>query len=138
MRRSLAILVLVAALLVFSPMPPRAGGWHGRPHGPYVGHPGRYGGHRVWSGGPPRFYGGIVIGPAWWWRPPYPYRYYPRSNYVYVVPPAVVPGPSVYIQQQAGSPAHSAAWYYCPSSQAYYPTVQTCPEVWITVPPGPR
>jgi hypothetical protein len=26
-------------------------------------------------------------------------------------------------------------WYYCPSARAYYPTVRTCPEEWIKVPP---
>src|SRR5262249_33046524 len=26
-------------------------------------------------------------------------------------------------------------WYYCPSAKGYYPTVPTCPEVWIKVPP---
>ena len=26
-------------------------------------------------------------------------------------------------------------WYYCPSSRGYYPSVQTCPETWVKVPP---
>jgi len=28
-----------------------------------------------------------------------------------------------------------AYWYYCPSVRAYYPTVPTCPEPWVKVPP---
>jgi hypothetical protein len=28
-----------------------------------------------------------------------------------------------------------AYWYYCPSARAYYPTVSTCPEPWVKVPP---
>ncbi len=27
-------------------------------------------------------------------------------------------------------------WYYCPSYQAYYPNVTSCPEPWVTVPAG--
>ncbi len=146
MKRLLMILVLLASLLAFVPMPTLAGGRHGGgPHGRYNGHAHwsgghyrSYRGHGVWYGGGPRFYGGLVIGPSWWGAP-YPYWYYP-PNYVYVTPPAVLPGPSVYIQQQAGAPAEAAdaAWYYCPSTKAYYPTVQTCREAWIKVPPRPE
>jgi len=25
-------------------------------------------------------------------------------------------------------------WYYCPSYGAYYPSVTSCPEAWVTVP----
>jgi hypothetical protein len=25
-------------------------------------------------------------------------------------------------------------WYYCPSYRAYYPSVTSCPEMWVTVP----
>ena len=28
-------------------------------------------------------------------------------------------------------------WHYCPSARAYYPTVPTCPEPWVKVPPRP-
>ena len=30
-----------------------------------------------------------------------------------------------------------AYWYFCPSANDYYPTVQTCPEAWVKVPPRP-
>jgi hypothetical protein len=73
--------------------------------------------------------GAIVIGPSFWWGPPfYPLPYYPP-------PPVVVQEPPVYIQQQPAPP--SSYWYYCPSAQAYYPSVQACPEPWITVAPRP-
>lgn len=31
--------------------------------------------------------------------------------------------------------APEAYWYYCSSAQAYYPTVPSCPEPWVKVPP---
>ena len=36
-----------------------------------------------------------------------------------------------------GPTAPGAYWYYCPSAKDYYPTVQTCPEAWVKVPPRP-
>jgi len=97
------------------------GGRHWR-YGPYWGWGGRYG----WSRG---FY----IGSPWWWWDPYPFIYpypvpYPSQTVV------VQEQPPVYIERQApGSDA--PAWYYCPSSRAYYPSVKTCPEEWIRVAP---
>jgi hypothetical protein len=158
MKRSLMILVLVGGLLAFAPVPTLAGGRYGGGHVAYGGHwsgghghwsggsgrwygghPGRwYGGHPGWYWGGPRFYGGVVIGPGWWgW--PYPYWYY-SPNYVYATPPAVVQGPSVYIQQEGGTSTEpsDSNWYYCPSSKAYYPNVQTCREAWVKVPPRPQ
>jgi len=35
----------------------------------------------------------------------------------------------------AQSQTVEAYWYYCPSSKGYYPSVQTCPEPWVKVPP---
>ena len=77
---------------------------------------------------------------------PYPYWYYPPPYYVYSPPTVVVQEPPVYVQQPQQAtvapapPAAPAAppeayWYYCPSSKGYYPSVQTCPETWIKVPP---
>ena len=63
----------------------------------------------------------------------------PRVIYqdpVYVPAPApVVVAPPVQpvIQQQAAP----NVWYYCPSSQTYYPYVQSCPTGWQTVPAVP-
>jgi len=89
----------------------------------------------------------VGVGPAIWWGP-YPYWYYPPPPYyVYSPPPVVVQEPPVYVQQPAlaGPPAPPAPaaqsqtveayWYYCPSSKGYYPSVPTCPEPWVKVPP---
>jgi hypothetical protein len=73
---------------------------------------------------------------------PYPYYYYPPPYYTYSPPPVVVQEPPVYVQQpqqhstvQPAPVAPEAFWYYCPSSRGYYPSVQTCPEPWVKVPP---
>jgi hypothetical protein len=38
------------------------------------------------------------------------------------------------VRAKAQQPAQSY-WHYCPSARAYYPTVPTCPEPWVKVPP---
>jgi hypothetical protein len=38
------------------------------------------------------------------------------------------------VRAKAQNPAQSY-WYYCSSARAYYPTVPTCPEPWVKVPP---
>jgi hypothetical protein len=77
---------------------------------------------------------------AWW-------RWW--GSGVWVVPPPVVitpapaPGPVVVTPAPVieSAPAYAEPepsqgyWYFCPSSRAYYPSVQTCPEVWVKVPP---
>ena len=82
----------------------------------------------------------VVPSFAWWhrgwWGPPYPYWYGPRYYIVapapiVVTPPPVIESPPVFVQQE---PAQGY-WYFCPSSQAYYPIVQSCPEAWVKVPP---
>jgi hypothetical protein len=81
-------------------------GFHG---GGFHGHPGFHGHghpgfHRGFHG-----HGFVGVAPFVWWGPAYAYAPY------------------------AGPPA-SGYWYYCPSAQAYYPYVQTCPESWVPVP----
>jgi Protein of unknown function (DUF3300) len=41
------------------------------------------------------------------------------------------------VRAKAQQPAQ-AYWYYCSSARAYYPTVPTCPEPWVKVPPRPQ
>jgi hypothetical protein len=78
----------------------------------------------------------IVAGPAFWWGPPYPYWwYYPAPPYYSYPPPVIVQEPPVYVQPPPAPP--ESYWYYCPSAQAYYPNVRSCPEVWIKVPRRP-
>jgi hypothetical protein len=84
---------------------------------------------------------GVFIGApvfAWGYGPYYYPPYYPYY------PPAVVaaPNPPVYVERsdEQGAPAaptESAAWYYCPDSQAYYPYVKSCPSPWQRVAPQP-
>ena len=120
MRKVASASLLAVALVVALAAPALAGGrHHHHRHGP-----------RVFVG----------VGPRFWWGPyPYPYYYYPPPYYVYTPPPVVVQDPPVYVQQQAtptpSTPPAEAYWYYCPSSSEYYPTVATCNEPWIKVPP---
>lgn len=84
-------------------------------------------------------HGRIFIDPGWWW-PPYPYGWYPPPYYdgppYYYTPPAVVEPPPVYIERPPAAPAPAQGyWHYCASANAYYPSVPSCPEAWILVPP---
>jgi len=74
--------------------------------------------------------GRVFVAPGWgpWWPP------------VYEAPPVVVEQPPVVVQQpqlyvQKAPPSSS---YYCASTQAFYPAVQTCSQPWINVPPPPQ
>jgi hypothetical protein len=89
--------------------------------------------------------GGVFIGVGPYWGP-YPY-YYPPAYYYpppyYPPPTVVVEQPPVYVQQPAPPqqvppppPSSSGSyWYYCSSAKGYYPTVASCPEEWVKVPP---
>jgi len=81
----------------------------------------------------------IGVGPVWWG--PGPWWYYPPYP-VYTAPPTVVvQQPPVYVQQPPPAPEAPLAqgyWYYCASANAYYPSVPTCPEPWVKVPPRPE
>ena len=98
------------------------------------------GGH--WRGGS-RVFVGVGVGPYWgypYWG--YPYYYYPPPYYSYGPPTVVVQQPPTYIQQDVqpaqSAPAPQAYWYYCTPTHAYYPSVQTCTEPWVKVPPRPE
>ena len=92
---------------------------------------------------------GVGVGPwwGWGWGPGYPGWYYPPYPAYYTPPTVIVQSPPVYVQPApapvppAPAPPPPAAqpsnsyWYYCPSSQGYYPNVPTCPEAWVKVPP---
>jgi hypothetical protein len=85
----------------------------------------------------------LGFGPAYYWGPYPHWHYYPPPYVVYSPPPVVVQeAPPVYVQQTPPPPAPSAQaaesyWYYCQSAGAYYPSVGTCPEEWVKVPPRP-
>ena len=87
-------------------------------------------------------------GPAWpgYWgpRPYWGPRYY---GYGYAAPPILVPAyppvvieraPEVYVEREtAPTSPPEQWWYWCRSSQSYYPYVKSCPEGWQKVPPQP-
>jgi len=77
------------------------------------------------------FIGGALFAPLYF---PYYYApaYYPPAYY----PPAYYsPPPAQYVEPEP-APAPSY-WYYCPSSQGYYPYVWECPGGWQRVAPQP-
>jgi hypothetical protein len=41
----------------------------------------------------------------------------------------------VYIEREPAAESPPSYWYYCESAGAYYPSVPTCPEPWVKVPP---
>ena len=138
MRRFLSVtLVAIVLLLVAAP----ASEADGRRHRSHRGHGfhRHHGLHRHHLAHTRVFIG---VGPAFYWGPRaywgYPY-YYPPPYYVYTPPPVVVQEPPVYVQQSVTAPQPAEAyWYYCPPAQAYYPTVESCPEAWVRVPPRPQ
>ena len=86
-----------------------------------------------------RVYLGMGIGtgfyPGYWYGAPYyvgPPYYGPP---VYTSPPVVIQQPPVYVEKSQELP--SGYWYFCPSSKAYYPYVNDCPEDWQRVSPMP-
>lgn len=100
-------LVVLIVLLASSAMPGHAGG-------------------RVFIGV------GVPFGVPFWYPYPYPYAYpYP----VYAPPVAAQSPSSVYVQQESPAPSQTQYWYYCQTSQAYYPYVRECPEGWMQVVP---
>jgi hypothetical protein len=58
---------------------------------------------------------------------------YSEPVYVQRAPIIVTPPPTQPLLAQNLPPV----WYYCPSSQTYYPYVQTCQEGWRVVPVSP-
>ncbi len=109
-------------------------------HGPAPRHP--YSHHGVHPRSSVNF--GVSIGTGFY-SPGYyaPYWYGPPVIYsapVYTPPPVVIQSqPPVYVERPAApveTPA-SAYWYYCRSTQSYYPYVSECAEAWQRVSPTP-
>lgn len=109
---------------------------------------GRDHGHRHSHGPTVRFgfsYGFPVYAPRYFPAPFYTYPAYAvPAPVVYAYPPAVIrysPAP-VYVERSItqAEPAPSQAqndWYYCATSQAYYPYAKECPGGWQRVPAQP-
>jgi hypothetical protein len=132
----LAVAVLAAGLLLAGGA--RAHDGHGGHEGGHAG--GWHGGWSHWRGGwgggwhgrwgPDVYFG---VGPGWWgWGSPW---WFPPPYYE---PRVVIQQPPVYIERQPEQPPTAGYWYYCESAGAYYPSVSTCPEAWIRVPPRPE
>jgi hypothetical protein len=104
----------------------------------------------------------IATAPFWLLAGPRPYYgYYPAPSYYapayyapsyasYAPPPAAapqaalgapapLPPASATARRPAGSaqPPTGNAYYFCPTSKAYYPYVATCPVAWRPVPTTP-
>jgi hypothetical protein len=137
--------VLTVLALVFATLSAVATADRGHRH--YHGH----GGGRVQFGitlGAPLFYPGPTYHPYRYAHPyayPYPYAYpaYP--------PTVIVPSPPrVYVQREdlpaaadtassaQGVPSQSSPyWYYCRTSDTYYPYVRECAQPWERLPARP-
>jgi len=112
----------------------RGGGASGGHAAQGGGHGGHYrgGGHYV-----PRYYSGVFIGAPLY--APFYYYYPPLLPYYDYPMPGVAPTAPIYIEQYPPqtAPQQSWYWYYCASSNAYYPYVNYCPEGWKQVAPQP-
>jgi hypothetical protein len=71
------------------------------------------------------FYGYPFWGFPFWGYWGYPYY----GDYGYGPP---------YYANAAGPPPTQSFWYFCPSSNAYYPYVKTCADHWEAVPATPQ
>ena len=123
-RKIAAVSLLVILVLLVSSAPGFAWSRGGGGGGGF--HQGGFRGHGV-----------VVIGPGCCWGPywgPYWGGYYP-PYYAYAPAPVVVQEAPVYVERPAPPESY---WYYCPSTRAYYPSVSTCNEAWLKVPPRPE
>lgn len=57
-----------------------------------------------------------------------------QPRVIQAAPPVVIVPPAQNVQSTSVAPP---AWYYCQSSESYYPSVQTCDEPWKIVPASP-
>jgi hypothetical protein len=101
---------------------PHAGPRAVAPRGAWRGHRGAWHGHHGFHRG---FRSGVFVGVTPFVWDPFPPPVYVPS------PPVVVEPPPVYVEQPK-----PGFWYYCPSAGGYYPTVPSCPEPWVPVPPS--
>jgi hypothetical protein len=133
----------VAAIILSTPIAASADRhWHDRDIHRFYVHDEHHWATGHWYHG---FHGGRlswwwVVGPAidtaLWYSYPGPIYPYPDPY----APPTVVvvPAPA---QTQMAPPVNElpppTVWYYCKSSNQYYPYVANCPEGWKTVPATP-
>ena len=89
-------------------------------------------------------FGSPIYAPRYFPAPSYTYPAYIVPVPVFVYPPAVIRHSSlpVYVErdiaQVAPTPSRTQSdWYYCASSQTYYPYAKECPDGWQRVPAQP-
>jgi hypothetical protein len=131
-------LALLTALVPFAANADRGRGhghgWHNGHGVTYVhrvhGHHRHHGHHGRWHHG--HHHGHL----GWWWIVGSTWYFYPRVVYPYPDHRAA----TVVIQQppMASGPAPTQYWYFCESSQTYYPYVASCAEGWKPVPATPQ
>jgi len=130
---AMILLALLSTPLQAAPGGGHGGGGYGGHGGGYrAGHGGHYG-HGGWG------WGGFALGAALTWPYYYGASYYAPyyANPTYVVAPYAAPTNLVSQPAATPAPSSSSSWYYCNSSQAYYPYVKTCKEGWQAVPSVP-
>ena len=67
-----------------------------------------------------------------------PYYYPPYVYAPYSYPPTYATyAPPVYVDQRPAPVQQAFSWYYCASSNGYYPYVTQCPGGWQRVSPTP-
>ena len=123
-----AVLLSLALLGATAPGIAQARGGHG-------GHFGGFG----WGFGLGALITAPLIAGSYYASPYYAQPYYPPPyayppNYGYAptyVQPAYAPQYQAPVQQQTN------AWFFCPSSNGYYPYVRQCPDGWQRVSPTP-
>jgi hypothetical protein len=141
MRPAVAASLLVATLLLAPAAPALAGGHGGGGHGGggrgggFHGGPGFRGPFHPGFRGPfhPGFRGPVFIvgGSGFWWGGPWWGSPWWGSPWWWNQPQVIVQPAPVIVDNQSSE----AYWHYCPSARAYYPSVPSCPEAWIKVPP---
>ena len=124
MRKSAAGVLAALALLLVPAVASHAGGGHGggghgggHGGGPGHCHNGHRGSHRA-----------VFLEFPWW--DPYLDPYWYAAELEVTEPSAIEESPAY--QQPP------AFWLYCPSSKAYYPTIKTCRDPWMKIPPPPQ
>ena len=82
--------------------------------------------------------GVVVVGPGWGWGwggPWWGYGGYYPPPYYYQQPQVVVQPAPIYVERNEQPQPQESFWYYCPNTKAYYPSVPSCSEAWVKVPP---
>ena len=130
-RRKLSKRAILAFIALLATAPAYAQGWHGR--GGW--HGGGHGWYRGGGWGVPAIIGGAIIYDL---SDPFPVYSQPYPVYI---PPPVYTQPPVYVQTAPAyapsAPLQAPMWYFCTSSNAYYPYVTSCPSGWQPVPATP-